>query len=69
MESMAHKKLCRKDGIHVKLTQADILPFLVEEVMQSLDYMNAYKVRNVYEKLDEFVEKIKNIQNSYVNSI
>jgi len=66
---MAHKKLCRKDGIHIKLTQAGILPFLIEEVMQSLGYMNAYKIKNVYEKVDEFVEKVKNIQKSYVNSI
>ena len=69
MESMSHRRLCWKDGIHIRLTNAGILPFLVEEIMQSLDYMNAYKIKNVYDKLDEFVGKIKDIQKSYIESI
>ncbi len=51
------------------LLENKILGFLVDEVAYSLYYMNPYKVKNVYEQLDNLINSLREIQNNYITSV
>ena len=63
------KKDLWKEEIISKLEKENILWFIVEEVKDSLDYLNPYKMKNVYENLDQLVLALKQIEQSYIEGL
>ena len=60
-----------KEKLKQKIVQAlnkeGIIWFIVQEVEDSLDYLNKYKLQNIVDNLDLFVNDIKRLSNSYEN--
>ena len=54
-----------KEKIIKELNNTGIIWFLIQEVEDSLDYLNKYKLQNIIDNLDLFVEDIKKLSNSY----
>jgi len=63
------KKDLWKEEIISKLEKENILWFIVEEVKDSLDYLNPYKMKNVYENLDQLIFALKQIEQSYIEGL
>ena len=66
---MKDKKDLWKEEIISKLEKENILWFIVEEVKDSLDYLNPYKMKNVYENLDQLIFALKQIEQSYIEGL
>ncbi len=54
-----------KEKIIQSLQQAGIIWFIIQEVEDSLDYLNKYKLKNIVDNLDLFVKDMEKISNSY----
>jgi len=52
-----------------ELKKHNIMPFILQEVEDSLSYLNKYKLKNVYKNMDIFVKKLLSISNMYKKSI
>jgi len=52
-----------------RLNKENILWFIVEEVEDSLDYLNKYKLKNIENNLDSFILNLKKVNENYVNSL
>jgi len=57
------------DSVEKALIKANILKFLVDEIVDSMYYLNLYKAKNVYDNVDYLVEKMKKINDDYVAKI
>ncbi len=64
-----NKKKYWKIKIISALENENILWFIIEEIWDSLEYLNVYKIKNVYENLDSFVNRIKLINENYIKAI
>jgi len=58
-----------KEKIIRKIDKVDILWFLKNEVYDSLDYLNKYKLKNLYLNIDEFIKDLKRINIYYIKSL
>jgi len=52
-----------------KLKDAGIMPFIIEEVSYSLNYLNYYKLTNIKDNIDLFIDKITNLNQQYYKSL
>jgi len=66
MSSLKEQKLYWQNEIIAKLEKAGILKFLINEVADSLDYLNLYKVKNVYNGIDKLITTLKEMQTNYM---
>ena len=57
--TMKEKKEQWKKEIIARLEKENLMWFIVDEIKDSLDYLNPYKVKNVYENLDPLVMNFK----------
>ncbi len=64
-----NEKEVLKEKIIKKLEKVDILWFLKNEVYDSLDYLNKYKLKNLYLNMDKFIEDLKRINTYYIKSL
>jgi len=67
--SMKEKKEFWKSEIIARLEKEEIVWFIVDEVRDSLDYLNPYKIKNVYENLDKFVTSLKELSSNYITKL
>ena len=58
-----------KEKIIEAIKNLDIMWFIVEEVEDSLDYLNKYKLLNIYENIESFLIDIKNVNENYIKSL
>jgi arginine repressor len=66
MSSIKEQKLYWQNEIIARLEKAGILKFLINEVADSLDYLNLYKVKNVYNGIDKLITTLKEMQTNYM---
>lgn len=52
-----------------ELKNYDIMPFIMDEISYSLSHLNQYKLTNIKENMDIFVERIINLNQNYCNSL
>lgn len=64
-----NEKEVLKEKIIKKLEKVDILWFIKNEVYDSLDYLNKYKLKNLYLNMDKFIEDLKRINTYYIKSL
>jgi len=69
MESLKSKQIYLRNEILDKLTQAGILDFLVIEVISSVNYLNYYKTKSIYDRIDELIKELKEIQKDYIEDL
>ncbi len=69
MSSLKEQKLYWQNEIIAKLERKWILWFLIEEIKDSLEYLNAYKVKNVYENVDLLLADLSAIQTTYLKEL
>jgi len=69
MTETKRQKLYWQSKIIAELKKKGILGFLVEEISDSLNYLNSYKVKNVYENLDLLIADLSNIQTNYIREV
>jgi len=67
--SMKDKKEFWKSEIIARLEKEEIVWFIVDEVRDSLDYLNPYKIKNVYENLDKLVNSLKELSSNYITKL
>lgn len=58
-----------RNSIIEELEEIGIMPFIIEEVWYSLAYLNYYKLKNIVDNMEVFVNEIKNINKEYYESI
>jgi len=59
---MSKKSLSKiRDSIINGLENTEIMPFIIEEVSYSLSYLNYYKLTNIQNNMDLFIENITNL--------
>lgn len=58
-----------RQDIMKKLEEYDILPFILDEIEDSLDYMNKYKLQNIIKNIESLAKKLENLNKSYKNSL
>jgi len=46
-----------------------VMWFIVDEIEDSLDYLNKYKLKNIYDNLPEFIKEIKQLNEKYIKSL
>jgi len=63
--SMKEKKELWKNEIIARLEKEQILGFIIDEVRDSLDYLNPYKMQNVYKNLNTLVSSLKDLTKNY----
>ena len=56
-----------KQKILNKLVKENLLNIILEEINDSLDYLNKYKLQNIYDNINYFVEDLKNINLNCIN--
>ena len=66
---MKEKKEQWKQEIIARLEKENLMWFIVDEIRDSLDYLNPYKVKNVYENLDRLVTELKEINANYIRKL
>jgi len=69
MGSLKSKQVYLRNKILDKLTDAGILDFLIIEVISSIDYLNYYKTKSVYDKIDNLIQELKEIQKDYIDDL
>ena len=67
--TMKEKKEQWKKEIIARLEKENLMWFIVDEIKDSLDYLNPYKVKNVYENLDQLVMSLKEINENYIKKL
>lgn len=58
------EKLIEK--ISEEIRKYNIFSFIVEEIENSLVYINKYKLQNIYDNINEFIEDILKINQDYI---
>ena len=67
---MSKKNLTKiREMIINKLKDSGIMPFIIEEVSYSLNYLNYYKLTNIKDNIDLFIDKITNLNQQYYKSL
>jgi len=66
---MKEKKEQWKQEIIARLEKENLMWFIVDEIKDSLDYLNPYKVKNVYENLDRLITELKEINANYIRNL
>jgi len=67
---MSKKNLTKiREMIINKLKDSGIMPFIIEEVNYSLNYLNYYKLTNIKDNIDLFIDKITNLNQQYYKSL
>ncbi len=56
-----------KQKILNKLVKENLLNIILEEINDSLDYLNKYKLQNIYDNINYFIEDLKNINLNCIN--
>jgi len=59
------EKLIEK--ISEEIWKYNIFDFIVEEIENSLVYINKYKLQNIYNNINEFIEDILKINQDYID--
>ena len=67
--SMKEKKEQWKQEIIARLEKENLMWFIVDEIRDSLNYLNPYKVKNVYENLDRLITELKEINENYIRKL
>lgn len=49
-----------------EIRKYNIFSFIVEEIENSLVYINKYKLQNIYDNINEFIEDILKINQDYI---
>lgn len=49
-----------------EIEKYNIFSFIVEEIENSLVYINKYKLQNIYDNINEFIEDILKINQDYI---
>lgn len=52
-----------------EIKKENLMWFIVEEVEDSLDYLNKYKLKNIYDNLSNFIEELKQLNQNYIKSL
>jgi len=52
-----------------EIKKENLMWFIVEEVEDSLDYLNKYKLKNIYDDLSNFIEELKQLNQNYIKSL
>lgn len=58
-----------RQDIIKKLKEKDILPFILNEIEDSLDYMNKYKLQNILKSIDQLSKHLETLDKNYKNSL
>ena len=66
---MKEKRDLWKEKIISKLKKENILWFIIDEIEDSLDFLNPYKIKNVYENVDQLILSLKQIEQSYIKGL
>ena len=64
---MMSEKQKLKQKILNKLKKEKFLNIILEEIDDSLDYLNKYKLKNIYDNINSFIEELKVINMSCIN--
>jgi len=56
-----------KQKILNRLKQEQLVNIILEEITDSLDYLNKYKLQNIYDNINYFVADLKKVNLSFVN--
>ncbi len=64
---MMSEKQKLKQKILNKLEKEKFLNIILEEIDDSLDYLNKYKLKNIYDNINSFIEELKVINMSCIN--
>ena len=64
---MMSEKQKLKQKILNKLGKEKFLNIILEEIDDSLDYLNKYKLKNIYDNINAFIEELKVINISCIN--
>ncbi len=56
-----------KQKILNRLVKENLLNVILEEINDSLDYLNKYKLQNIYDNINYFIEDLKNINLNCIN--
>ncbi len=59
----------KRENIIIKCEKYDIMPFIIDEISDSLAYLNQYKIANIQDNIDCFIDKIISLNNNYCNSL
>lgn len=51
------------------LKNKDIMWFIISEVEDSLDYLNKYKLKNIVDNLDAFIDDLEELSKNYVMNL
>ena len=62
-------KINMRDSIINALEKENILWFIISEIEDSLDYLNKYKLKNIYDDLSNFIEELKQLNQNYIKSL
>lgn len=63
------KRKILKKNIISALEKENIMLFIIKEVDYSLNYLNYYKLKNIVDNMDLFIEKISKLNKAYYESI
>ena len=58
-----------REYIVYRLYKAGIMWFILDEVDDSLIYLNKYKLKNIFDNVDEFVKHMKIVNQNYIDSL
>jgi len=58
-----------RESVINTLENANIMPFIIEEVNYSLHYLNYYKLTNIQDNINLFIDKITNLNQQYCKSL
>jgi len=56
-----------KQKIWNRLKEEQLLNIILEEITDSLDYLNKYKLQNIYDNINYFIDDLKKINLNCVN--
>ena len=57
------------DKIITEVSKLDVMWFIKEEIEDSLDYLNKYKLMNIYENIEAFCQDIQQVNKNYIKSL
>lgn len=58
-----------KQKIKEEMYSLQLPGFMYQELERSLSFMNYYKLRNIWDNIDGFMEDLKSIKENYKNQI
>ncbi len=70
MTDIKQKEFILRDKIINKIiSQVKLPPFLKEEIIASLKYMNYYQLQKLWERMDSYIQELKEIIDHYHKQI